>query len=116
VAPVAILIVPILDTTLVTLARLRRGQRPWHGSPDHFAVRLRRHGWSPNQVALYACGLGAIGGSIGVALTFASQAAALALAACTGLLLLGNLAWLWRLDPTRGAQPATTELRSVSSA
>ena len=44
--PPMILIVPILDTVLVTFARAAAGKSPARGSDDHFAVRLRHRGWS----------------------------------------------------------------------
>ncbi len=45
-APVLILGIPIYDTALVSFFRLRRGASPFHGSPDHLALRLRKMGWS----------------------------------------------------------------------
>jgi len=40
-APLAILGVPLADTVYVTLLRARAGKPFWHGSPDHFPLRLR---------------------------------------------------------------------------
>jgi UDP-GlcNAc:undecaprenyl-phosphate GlcNAc-1-phosphate transferase len=41
-APLAIFAVPLADTVYVTLLRARAGRPFWHGSPDHFPLRLRR--------------------------------------------------------------------------
>lgn len=54
VAPVMILTVPILDTALVSMARLAKGMSPMNGSDDHFAIRLKAAGWSAAQVATAA--------------------------------------------------------------
>jgi UDP-GlcNAc:undecaprenyl-phosphate GlcNAc-1-phosphate transferase len=41
-APLAILAVPLADTAYVSVLRARAGRPFWHGSPDHFPLRLRR--------------------------------------------------------------------------
>ena len=40
-APLAILGIPLADTVYVSLLRARAGKPFWHGSPDHFPLRLR---------------------------------------------------------------------------
>lgn len=45
-APFLILAVPIFDTIYVSIVRLSKGISPLHGSPDHFALRLQRRGFS----------------------------------------------------------------------
>ena len=42
--PLLILAIPIFDTLLVMTLRAARGMNPFKGSPDHFALRLRRPG------------------------------------------------------------------------
>lgn len=39
-SPILILGVPIFDTTLVTVLRLKKGRRPWQGGKDHSSHRL----------------------------------------------------------------------------
>ena len=56
-APVLILGVPVFDTLFVMGVRLYRGLPVMQGSPDHFAVRLRRHGYASGTIA--ALGMGA---------------------------------------------------------
>jgi UDP-GlcNAc:undecaprenyl-phosphate/decaprenyl-phosphate GlcNAc-1-phosphate transferase len=41
-APLVILVVPLADTAYVSVLRARAGRPFWHGSPDHFPLRLRR--------------------------------------------------------------------------
>ena len=53
VVPVLILAIPILDTSLVVISRLRRGVSPFLGGLDHLSHRLRRTGHTvPGTVAL----------------------------------------------------------------
>ncbi len=50
---VLILAVPLFDTTLVTISRLRRGKNPLtKPGRDHLAHRLRRRGWSGRKIVI----------------------------------------------------------------
>jgi UDP-GlcNAc:undecaprenyl-phosphate GlcNAc-1-phosphate transferase len=51
-APVLILGVPIFDMLLVMFFRYRRRQSMFHGSNDHFAIRLRSIGWPVKKIVL----------------------------------------------------------------
>lgn len=44
-APLLILAVPLFDTLFVMWQRSRKGRSVFFGSPDHFPLRLERHGW-----------------------------------------------------------------------
>jgi UDP-GlcNAc:undecaprenyl-phosphate GlcNAc-1-phosphate transferase len=44
-APILILGIPIFDTILVTILRLKKGMSPFLGSKDHFALRLEKFGF-----------------------------------------------------------------------
>ena len=64
VLPVLVLAVPILDTTLVTVARLLDGRPIYQGGRDHTSHRLVRFGLSERHaVALLALISLCIGGS-----------------------------------------------------
>jgi len=52
VAPVLILGAPIFDTLFVMFLRFRRGMSVFHGSNDHFAIRLKRIGWPARKIAV----------------------------------------------------------------
>lgn len=93
-APLCILCVPILDTTLVTCARLRRGIAPWHGSPDHFAIRLKHRGWSARRVAFFSYGLGCLGATAGVGMVISNLHVATTIMGAAAVLFLGLLVWL----------------------
>jgi len=51
-APILILGVPIFDTVFVMFFRLRRGQSMFHGSNDHYAIRLKKIGWSVRKIVV----------------------------------------------------------------
>lgn len=62
--PLLILGVPIFDTVFVMILRWRRGLPVFRGSPDHFAVRLRKAGVSSARIA---CGAYAASALLGLA-------------------------------------------------
>jgi len=64
--PLLILCVPCFEITFTVGYRLLSGKKPWLGSPDHVALRLRRLGLSVPQVLLVAGGGGLIGGGLGI--------------------------------------------------
>lgn len=49
-APLFILMVPMYDTFFVMTVRIMKGQSPFMGSPDHFALRMERIGFSRGQI------------------------------------------------------------------
>ncbi len=49
-APILILGVPIYDTILVTILRLKKGMSPFLGSKDHFALRLEKFGFQRPEI------------------------------------------------------------------
>lgn len=58
--PLLILAVPILDTTVAVLSRLRRGISPFQGGRDHLSHRLIRKGFSRKVAAFILWGLSAL--------------------------------------------------------
>jgi UDP-GlcNAc:undecaprenyl-phosphate GlcNAc-1-phosphate transferase len=66
-SPILILGVPIFDTTLVTILRLKKGRMPWRGGKDHSSHRLVYILRGKEKVAvLIFYILGIIAGSLGV--------------------------------------------------
>ncbi|MBI4914807.1 MAG: undecaprenyl/decaprenyl-phosphate alpha-N-acetylglucosaminyl 1-phosphate transferase [Acidobacteria bacterium] len=66
-APLAILVVPLADTAYVSVLRARAGRPFWHGSPDHFPLRLRRRlGGDVRRTALICYLITAVGSAIGI--------------------------------------------------
>lgn len=62
--PTLILLVPILDTTLVTLTRLLRGQPVSQGGKDHSSHRLVILGLSETKAVLLLYGMAALSGTM----------------------------------------------------
>ncbi len=53
-SPILILGIPIYDTVLVSILRIRRRKPIFEGSSDHFALRLLAMGFSPRNTVLLA--------------------------------------------------------------
>ena len=66
--PAFVLLIPIFDTTLVTVARLMSGRSPARGGRDHSSHRLVAIGLSERDAVLVLWALAAIGGLIGLVL------------------------------------------------
>ena len=64
--PVFVLLIPIFDTTLVTVLRLLSGRTPATGGRDHTSHRLVAIGLSERRAVAMLWMLAAIGGGIGV--------------------------------------------------
>jgi UDP-GlcNAc:undecaprenyl-phosphate GlcNAc-1-phosphate transferase len=98
-APPLILVVPLADTAYVSVLRARAGRPFWHGSPDHFPLRLRRAlGGRVRPTVAICSAIPGVGAAIGVGNVVlwgwqASLIAAGALAAA----MLALLAYLARI-------------------
>lgn len=66
--PVFVLLVPIFDTTLVTVSRLLSGRSPAVGGRDHSSHRLVAMGLSERTAVFVLWSLAALGGIIGLTL------------------------------------------------
>lgn len=64
--PLLILMVPLLDTTLVTVIRLLSGRKASTGGRDHTSHRLVLMGLSEKSAVLFLYGIGAVSGVAGV--------------------------------------------------
>lgn len=98
-APLAILVVPLADTAYVSVLRARAGRPFWHGSPDHFPLRLRRALDGRVRPAVAVCyAISALGAGVGVgsALLWEWPFALGAVAALAAAMLV-LLAWLARI-------------------
>jgi UDP-GlcNAc:undecaprenyl-phosphate GlcNAc-1-phosphate transferase len=67
-APVLVLLIPIFDTTLVTLSRWFSGRRASQGGRDHSSHRLVAIGLSERRAVTLLWTLAAVGGALGVAI------------------------------------------------
>ena len=72
-APVLVLLIPIFDTTLVTMSRILSGRSAAQGGRDHSSHRLVAIGLSERNAVAVLWLLAAIGGTIGVWLDYLHQ-------------------------------------------
>jgi UDP-GlcNAc:undecaprenyl-phosphate GlcNAc-1-phosphate transferase len=85
-APVLVLLIPIFDTTLVTLSRWVSGRRASQGGRDHSSHRLVAIGLSERRAVALLWLLAGIGGALGVALDYSKQSwSTLAIASSFGI-------------------------------
>ena len=85
-APVLVLLIPIFDTTLVTVSRILAGRSAAQGGRDHSSHRLVAIGLSERQAVAVLWLLAAVGGAIGVRLDYFNEGAA---ALSAGAFVLG---------------------------
>lgn len=66
--PLLIVLVPIVDTALVTISRTLAGRKAWHGGRDHTSHRLVAVGLSERSAVGVLWSLAAIGSGLAIAL------------------------------------------------
>ncbi len=71
--PVFVLLIPIFDTTLVTVLRLLAGRSPAVGGRDHSSHRLVAIGLSERSAVFVLWALAAVGGAVGLTIRGATQ-------------------------------------------
>jgi UDP-GlcNAc:undecaprenyl-phosphate/decaprenyl-phosphate GlcNAc-1-phosphate transferase len=106
--PVLVLGLPIFDTTLVFVSRLRRGLNPLtHPGTDHLSHRLRARGFTAREAVLTLYLVTAV---LGVLAMFIGQAGALENYVVGMVALAGGLFGLWRFE---FRLPVQTEAESI---
>ena len=98
IGPILILGVPIFDTAFVMLMRSWRGISPFLGSPDHFALRLKKRGWSVRQIVLFSWSAGAFLGMIAIWNIFLEPYTSVLVILWCNLLFLLSIYKFWKLD------------------
>jgi len=94
--PILVLGLPIFDTTLVIISRLRRGKNPLTTpGKDHISHRLAGRTGSQREAVL-TCYL--IAGAMGLASVFVTQATVIEGYVVSGLVLLAGLVGLWKME------------------
>ena len=86
--PLALLAVPILDTCVAVLSRIRRGISPFQGGRDHLSHRLMRFGFSKRNAAYVLWALAGLFALIASVIAH-SQDGAMVLIALTGIFWIG---------------------------
>jgi UDP-GlcNAc:undecaprenyl-phosphate GlcNAc-1-phosphate transferase len=101
--PALILMLPILDTAMVSLTRIFRGQSPAVGGRDHMSHRLVSLGLSEQRVVLLLGAFSIISGFLAVGLESLSYSLSLLLIPVTIILLALFTAFLGQIKLDRGA-------------
>ena len=97
--PILLLAIPILDTTVAVLSRLRRGVSPFQGGKDHLSHRLIRLGLSRKVTAVLLWSLSAFFAAIAIIISldlYVNEFAGLSFGIIFWIFLLG--AFLSRKD------------------
>jgi UDP-GlcNAc:undecaprenyl-phosphate GlcNAc-1-phosphate transferase len=98
VTPLFFLALPIIDTGYVTVLRIRAGRRIYHGSPDHFPLRLRKSlGGSTVRAVLVCYAAALVLGGIGLLVMFLDPRTTVYITVATAVVVLGALVWLGRV-------------------
>ena len=112
--PVIVLGVPLFDTTLVIISRLRRRISPATAGTDHTAHRLLRLGFSTREAAM---GLYLVGGALGLIAQLIVQAERITAYSILGLLALCGLLGIWRMEQVLLVEiPKVDEIRKEKTA
>jgi UDP-GlcNAc:undecaprenyl-phosphate GlcNAc-1-phosphate transferase len=97
-APALVLGLPLFDMLFVMYIRHRRGLPVMLGSPDHFALRLRRWRLSTRQTVLLSYTVTGLLGAAALGLTLLPLAGALGVLAAVVVVALVSALWLRRID------------------
>lgn len=108
-APIVVLGVAVLDTTVVVVSRLRRGVSPFNGGQDHLSHRLRRLGLSVRRSVTTLLLASAALGGLSVALSDAPAAVGYWLLGAVVLLGIMSLVLL-TTKVTRTAAPEAPDI------
>ena len=84
--PILLLAIPILDTTVAVLSRVRRHLSPFQGGQDHLSHRLIRAGLSRKQAAFYLWSFSAFFAAVAILISTTSTSAERYLVTGVGLL------------------------------
>jgi UDP-GlcNAc:undecaprenyl-phosphate GlcNAc-1-phosphate transferase len=96
--PVLILGLPLFDLSFVSVVRLGKGLSPFRGSPDHFALRIKRSGRSVVQTVTIVYVAGVLLGLCGIAIMEApNDASATLIVTGIAVVVLAIAAVLWRV-------------------
>jgi UDP-GlcNAc:undecaprenyl-phosphate/decaprenyl-phosphate GlcNAc-1-phosphate transferase len=95
-----LLAVPILDTCVAVLSRIRRGISPFTGGKDHLSHRLMRRGLSKQSAAFTLWAAQAVFVASALAVYQFTAAVGTPLIVATGFVWLAAFVWFWRIPST----------------
>jgi UDP-GlcNAc:undecaprenyl-phosphate GlcNAc-1-phosphate transferase len=99
-APVVILGVPIFDMLFVMFIRWRRGIPVMRGSPDHFALRLRKWRLTTRQTVGISCLTTAVLGGVAISMMLVDARTAVVILGLTSLTALALGFYLKKIEMT----------------
>jgi UDP-GlcNAc:undecaprenyl-phosphate GlcNAc-1-phosphate transferase len=86
--PIFLLAIPILDTTVAVVSRLKRHISPFQGGQDHLSHRLIRAGLSRRKAAVFLWTLSAIFAAVAILISIVNETTEIFLIAGSGLVWL----------------------------
>jgi UDP-GlcNAc:undecaprenyl-phosphate GlcNAc-1-phosphate transferase len=94
--PVLLLAVPILDTSVAVLSRIKRDVSPFQGGQDHLSHRLIRSGFTRKQAALALWGLSGIFCVFAVLISSSVKLSEGIILGFAGMLWMSLFVWFFR--------------------
>jgi UDP-GlcNAc:undecaprenyl-phosphate GlcNAc-1-phosphate transferase len=105
-APLVIMGIPIFEAAFLVIVRSLKGIPVLRGSPDHFAIRLRRLGWGVRRVVLTVYFAAILLGMLGLVVVYTPGPIAATVVAITAVFALAFGVFLYLKEPrlrgTRG--------------
>ena len=98
VTPILILAVPIMDTSVAVISRLKRNLSPFQGGKDHLSHRLIRIGIDRKIAAITLWFISAVFVSLALAINFANYSERIILIICSSLWILLFIFFISRKD------------------
>lgn len=111
--PTLLFLVPIVDTTLVTITRILRGQSPAQGGTDHTSHRLIAFGLTERQAVLFLYAVGLVSGLTGALLEALDYDLSLLLGPVLLIALALVAAYLGRLKVVSSITPQPSNITRI---
>jgi UDP-GlcNAc:undecaprenyl-phosphate GlcNAc-1-phosphate transferase len=108
--PTLLFLVPIVDTTLVTVTRILRGQSPSQGGTDHTSHRLIAFGLTERQAVLFLYSIGLVSGLTGAILEALDYDLSLLLGPILLIMMALLTAYLGRLKVVSSYEPRPSNI------
>ncbi len=109
--PIIVLGIPVFDTTLVTISRIRRGVSPGTAGRDHTSHRLVKSGMTHREAVMLLYLIGSVLGTSSLVLTRASVIEGYALGV---IVLIAGVFAFFKLEKIYYAIPAPQALHTVA--
>lgn len=98
--PIFLLAIPILDTSIAVVSRIRRHVSPFQGGQDHLSHRLVRAGLSRKRAATTLWGLVALYGAVAISISKINSSIEIYLVCSAGLLWALLFVFFFKIEDT----------------